>query len=263
VFPGEGPLPDRASQDELVAAMIAERGDRIGRAVEERGGDPAFVAEYRQAVESIVGTGPPTVEAERLSSVQEDGYKLERWVLRDANAGAVMPALLFIPESRRVGQATLFVSPEGKSGLGKADGSPSDAVRRAILEEGRIVAAIDVFRTGDTSNVERKLGKFPDTFVPTDTACRVQDVRTAIEWLSEHTGRAPIDVRGYDEAQVWCALGVALARAYATTEVDPANLPATDEDWVAKHYIPCLRSLGGVQLIAGALAPGRVRFAGG
>ena len=262
VFPGEGPLPDHPTQDDVVAAMIAERRGRIASAIAKRGNDPAFVGQYREAVESIIDAAPPKVATERLSSEKKDGYSLERWVLRDTNSGAVVPTVLLIPEVRKRGGATLFVDPRGKSALSDDAGKPNDDLNRSVVERGGLVAAIDVFTRGEMAGAERKLGNFPDTFVPTGTASRVQDVRVAIEWLSGHAGGAPVEVVGIGAAQPWCAMGVALARAYATTHVELTEFMKSDAEWVASNYIPCLQSLGGPLTIAVTLAPGRVTGTG-
>ncbi len=260
VFPGEGPLPGHATQEELIASLIDERRERIARALNDRGNDPEFIAEYREAVESLIGAAPPKIAAERLSSEKKDGHTFEKWVLRDTNTGSAVPAVLMIPDVRRVGEAILFVDSNGKSNLAGTDGLPIADVQRYV-ERGWIVAAIDAFRTGEMALAERRLGNFPDTFVPTDTARRAQDVRTAIEWLSEHAGRAPVTVFGKGEATPYTAIGIALARAHATGHVELAHVPTTDEAWVANAYIPCLNSLGGIQRIANTLAPGRIGFA--
>ncbi len=266
VFPGKGPLPDHATEDELVKAMMSERSERMAKAVKERGKDPDFVKQYRDAVSFILGADPATLKkasAERLSSDQKDGYTLERWVLRVEDTGAAVPAVLLIPHARVVGTAALVVNPGGKATLADEKGALVEPIRRRVMEDGQIVAAIDAFRTGETAAADRRSGKFPDTFVPTDTAYRVQDVLSAIAWLSERAGNAPVNVIGEGGAQVWCVLAASLARVAATTEADPANFPQTDAAWVADQYLPCLQNLGGITTVAGVLAPERVRIAAG
>ncbi len=266
VFPGEGPLPDHATQDELIEAMIGERRERIARAVKERGADPDFVRQYGDAVRLVVGADPACpkrANADRLSSDQKDGYTIERWLFHVEDTGAAIPAVLLIPRARIVGTAALVVHPEGKSALMDDQGTLVENVRRRVIDEGQIVASLDAFRTGETASAERKLGKFADTFVPTDTAYRVQDVLAAIAWLSERAGNAPINVIGEGRAQIWCVLATSLARVAATTEADPANFPATDADWVRDAYLPSLQTLGGITTVAAVLAPERIRIAPG
>jgi hypothetical protein len=266
VFPGEGPLPDHATQDELIEAMINERRERIARAVKEHGTEPEFVQQYRDALCFAVGADPSRPKkatAERLSSDPKDGYTIERWVLRVEDTGAAVPAVLLIPRARIVGTAALVVDPRGKSALLDEKSALGELVRRRVVEEGQIVAAIDAFRTGETAEVDRKLGKFPDTFVPTDTAYRVQDVLSSVAWLSERAGNAPVNVVGEGRAQVWCVLATSLARIAATTEADPANFPASDADWVRDTYLPSLQTLGGIMTVAAVLAPERIRIAPG
>ncbi len=266
VFPGEGPLPEQATQDALTKTMITERAERIARAVKEKGKDPEFVKQYRDAVTFIVG-GDPAVpkkaNAKPLSSDQKDGYTIEKWVLRVEDTGAVVPAVLLIPRARVVGTAVLFVNPGGKSKIADEKGALIESIRRRVVEDGQIVAVIDAFRTGEMAKAERKVGKFADTFVPTDTAYRVQDVGAAIAWLSERAGNAPVNVIAEGRAQVWSVLAASLSRVAVTTEADPKNFPQTDAAWVADQYLPCLQSLGGITTIAGVLAPERVRIAAG
>jgi len=266
VFPGKGPLPDHPSQEDLVKAMIVERSERIAKTVKEKSKDPEFIKQYRDAASFMLGGDPATSKkatAERLSSDQVDGYTLERWVLRVENTGAAIPAVLLLPRARVVGTAALVVSPAGKSSLADEKGALTEFIRKRVVEEGQIVAAIDAFRTGESAKADRKLGKFPDTFVPTDTAYRVQDVLAAIAWLSERAGNAPVNIIAEGPAQVWSVLATSLARAAATTDADPANFPQTDAAWVADQYLPCLQSLGGISTVAAVLAPERVRIAAG
>jgi hypothetical protein len=266
LFPGEGPLPDHAKQDEVVASLIAERRERIAKTVQERGKDPAFVQQYRSAVRFMVGgdfAQTRQAHADRLSSEKKEGYTLERWALRAADTGAVVPAILLVPDARVVGSATLIVHPEGKSQFATADGSVVDALREYSAGDARVVALVDPFRTGESAVLERRLGAFPDTFVPTDTAYRVQDLAMTIAWLSERAGNAPVKIAAEGPAQVWAVLAASLSRNAVSTEADPSNFPQTDAAWVANHYLPCLQSLGGITTVAAVLAPDRVKIAPG
>lgn len=266
VFPGEGPLPDHAKQDEVVASLIAERKARIANAIAVRGKDPAFLQQYRSAVSFTVGGDPARprqARGDRLSSEQKDGYTLERWILRAADSGAIVPAVLIIPDARVVGTATLIVHPEGKAQFAKDDGSVIEVLREYSAGDARVVALIDPFRSGESAALERQLGAFPDTFVPTDTAYRVQDIMMAVAWLSERAGNAPVKITADGPAQVWAVLAASLSRTAVSTEADPANIPQSDAAWVAEHYLPCLQSLGGISTVAAVLAPDRVQIAPG
>ncbi len=266
LFPGKGPLPDHPTQAEVTASLIAERTDRIAKAVQTLGKDPNFVQQYRSAVSFVVGgdaAAPRQAHADLLSSDQKDGYKLERWALRTSDTGAVVPAILLVPDARVVGSATLLVHPEGKAKFARGDGAVIDALREFSAGDARVVGLIDPFHTGEAAGLKRNVGKFEDTFVATETGYRVQDLMMAIAWLSERAGNAPVKIAAEGPAQVWAVLAASLSRSAVSTEADPANFPKTDAQWVADQYLPCLQSLGGITTVAAVLAPDRVKIADG
>ncbi len=269
VFPGEGPLPGHATQDELVAAMIAERRDRIARAVKERGADPEFIAEYRQAVGHMVGIDvakPDEVVAERVTKTQSDGYTFERWVIHVPHTGAVIPANLWIPDERKSASVDLMVEDELRGLRIDPGGRNPDALYDQMIESGTITGAIGLFgRSRAVENLPRQIGKFADTFVPTDTAYRTQDVLAAIQWMSRQTGNSPVRLLPASGlglgTEVPCILAASVAPEWVTVRVSASQLPKTDEEWVRLAYLPSLQSLGGVRTIAESLTPGRVEFA--
>jgi hypothetical protein len=254
-------LPDHATQDELVAAMIEERRARIARAVEERGASPEFIEEYRQAVGDMVGidlSNPDVPVAERIDSREFPGYRVEQWVLRIGRTGAVIPAELWIPDNRLNASVDLHVEGELSPGSRNRDGFYDQIVR-----SGTITGMVGLYRRSRaTQDIPRTSDKFPDTFVPTDTAFRTQDVLAAVAWISRQTGNSPVrlmpkSIIGFGN-EVACVLAAALAPEWVTTRVSQHEFPQSNEQWVRLAYLPSLQSLGGVRLIAQTLAPGRV-----
>jgi hypothetical protein len=109
--------------------------------------------------------------------------------------------------------------------------------------------------------MERKqAGDFMDTFQPTDTGYRVQDVLTSISYLrSRRDFSGKIDVAGLAEGGMWCLLASAIDDRVGKTVIDGNHFDADDDAaWVQEYYVPCIRGVGDVETAAALIAPRRL-----
>ena len=86
----------------------------------------------------------PRPNAENFGSVQRTGYRIEKLLLRPEE-GVVLPALQFIPEKPKAGQAAIYLHGDGKA----ADAVPGGAIER-LVQAGTTVLAVDLPGTGQT-----------------------------------------------------------------------------------------------------------------
>jgi len=74
---------------------------------------------------------------------------------------------------------------------------------------------------------------------------------------SDEDGR--VEVVGLDEAGMWCLFAAALEPPGGDVRVDLNGFnPDDDAQWVARHYVPSIRSLGDVATAAKLIGPGRL-----
>ena len=147
-----------------------------------------------------------------------------------------------------------MVDGAGAAGLVKG-GIPAPGARiRALLEEGCVVLTIDPFLVAKDSG-ERAESAFADTFMPTDTGYRVQDVLTAIAGLRALTERAEVRLEGWGDAGIWCLLAAALDETVAATTAEVAQDMSDDGVWVGRFYVPCIRGIGDLATAAALVAP--------
>lgn len=252
------PYPD---QQELISALIDSRAETIA-ASGVRG--PSFVDDYRRAVSYALGVDPSIplrAEGTRIGSAQRDGFRAERWVLRVEETGGVIPLVLLVPDAPRTARPVLFVHPRGKAAyFQEADWEPLPQLRRACVDDGRLVAVIDVFRRGEMEGMRREIAKYTDTFAPTDTAYQVQDVLAAIHWLHDRSDASAVTVRASDEAKGWGLLATVLADGKARIQFELGTIGSSPSDWLDEHYIPCLASLGGLWAIVTELGGGNIEI---
>jgi len=86
----------------------------------------------------------PYPPAETFEAIQRPGYRVEKRLL-SFEEGIALPALLFLPEKRQSAPAVLYLHEGGKA----ADASPGGPIQR-LVEEGRVVLAIDLPGMGQT-----------------------------------------------------------------------------------------------------------------
>jgi pimeloyl-ACP methyl ester carboxylesterase len=90
----------------------------------------------------------PEIAAEKAGSIQRDGYRIEKLILRP-EPGIALPALAFVPK-QAAQEAMLYLHGDGKS----VDAAAGGPIEKLALNDGgpaRIVLAVDLRGIGETS----------------------------------------------------------------------------------------------------------------
>lgn len=262
VFPDER-LPEHARSAEQIVADLIECAKARWNALlpESPAAVAAFRSQYGVALADALGASVPPPQAvfsETAQAIRGEAYGSERLTLGRKQTPDRISAVLFTPVSRRpLGVPILLVHGDGIAGATGADGAPGPYVD-ALLRARRAVLVIDPFMIG--AGGESPSGKFPDTFAPTDTARRVQDVLTASAWLRDRFPRATgSDLVGLGAGGMWALLASALDPDVRTTVVDLNRFDAADDAaWVETYYVPCIRSIGDVITASVLVSPRRL-----
>jgi hypothetical protein len=251
---------DHEAGGHVLEQMIAERRERSLAALPKSpNGVEEFQREYGAALYDVTGVTKPlgsSVESPILASLSHSRHHIDQMILMSGDAST--PATLYRPFGDIRGCA-LVVHADGKAALVDiAQGEPGALVSQ-LLGNGIAVLTIDVFQTGEHPlyNNERTNGRFPTTFLPTDTGYRIQDIVTALTYLRSlsHVGDVTALI-GLGDAGVWSLFASALDGEVPTTIVDTNGFdPDDDEQWMTKHYLACVRSVGDVQTAAAMVAP--------
>ncbi|MGA2034951.1 MAG: alpha/beta hydrolase family protein [Thermoguttaceae bacterium] len=131
----------------------------------------------------------PKPHDEEFGSIQRTGYRIEKLLLKPEEE-IVLPALEFIPEKPKAGQAALYLHEEGKA----ADAAPGGAIER-LVREGTTVLAVDLPGTGQTKAASETGDGY--TAYLLGRSCvgrRAENVLIAARWLKEQTPGQPAAV---------------------------------------------------------------------
>ena len=260
--PPEGYLSGSAFIDLLVTQARERRAARIDGMKHANLDGEAITSETFAALLGAELPGANDLKCERTGMEEREGYVLEKWVLGRIGAGDQIPALYYRSVDPAPRDAVLLVHGRGKAFLADIDtGGPGPMVK-ALLEKGKNVLLIDPFLTGehhapDAARTRTNTAKFNDTFLPTDTGCRVQDILTAHAFLAaRYDLSGNVDVIGIENAGLWCLLAGAIDKGFGRVLVDMNQFDINDDKaWEEQYYVPSLRALGDVPaaLIAGGV----------
>lgn len=273
VFPGEGPMEAYKSkgQQEIIEQVIAmNRAKWEAELPADASGTVAFQEKHGKVLSDVMGVSVPAPNDLRFTRVGDaeprDGYVVEHWVFGRAAVGDAVPGILYRGKDATPQDAVVVVHGGGKRALLDADTGKPGPLVAALIAEGKAVLAMDAFLLGehglpDTGFVREKprVGAFSflDTFQPTDTANRVQDVLTAAAFLRARrdlTGR--IEVCGLGGGGLWCLLAAAVDPGIGGMAADMDAFPLDDDTaWAKDNYIPCIRSVGDVRTAVAMIAP--------
>lgn len=266
VFPNKK-LPDGLpSAEQIIAEVIGSTRAKWQAVLPKKKADfAAFSEHYGDVLGLVLGTSIPApndFEPERTGFHENDGYVMEQWILRRRCVGDAVPAILYRSATAEPQDAVLIVHGGGKAALAdKRKGSPGPLVA-GLIAKGKAVLVIDVFLLGEhhspQARTERRVeGNFMDTFQPTDTGYRIQDVVTALAYLrSRRDMTGNVDLIGLDKGGMWCLFAAALDGKVVNTFIDANHFdPDSDQAWVDEYYTPCIRSVGDVDTAAALLAP--------
>lgn len=268
IYPGEA-KPEAVPSGEEILARTVEANRAKWNAILPR--DQASLAPFREqygvalfdvfAAELPHSNDLEVERARRIGYREQDGYVIENLRVHRRAVGDTVPMTLYRPADAVARDTVVIVHGEGKAALADPSaGGPGELVR-ALLDGGRCVVALDAFLTGEHHSpfalTERAKGGFPDTFEPTDTACRVQDVLTTLAYVrSRRDLSGQVDLVGLDEGGLWALFASALDGRVTRTVVDANRFDnESDDAWVEAYYVPCLRSVGDVATAAAMIAP--------
>jgi hypothetical protein len=274
VFPGEGPMEEYKSkgQQEIIEQVIAmNRAKWDAELPLDCAGEAAFQKKHGKVLADVMGVSVPApndLRFTRLGRAEErDGFMAEHWVFGRTADGDAVAAVLFRGKNDGAPQdAVIVVHGGGKQALlDPATGKPGPLVA-ALIAQGKAVLAIDAFLIGEHGLPDSgflrdkpRVGAFSflDTFQPTDTANRVQDVLTSAAFLRARrdlTGR--IEVCGLGGGGLWSLLAAAVDPGIGGVVADLDAFPLDDDTaWAKDNYIPCIRSVGDVRTAAAMIAP--------
>lgn len=150
------------------------------------------------------------------------------------------------------GNAALVVDPGGAEAARK---SPAVA---GLVKAGRPVLMIDAFQTGSAKGLRGENERHFLTFNRTNAQNRVQDILSAIVFLSQ-VSRGEIDVYGNGDGALWAtfAVGVTPHRLKMRLVTPAANFTGTDDEFVERFFVPGIQRAGGwaaaQKLVAGRM----------
>ncbi len=132
----------------------------------------------------------------------------------------------------------------------------------AAMRAGRPVLVIEAFQTGASRVPRNRDAQHFLTFNLSDDQARVQDVVTAIRWLSEAAARrgreaGTVEVTAAGHARYWAALAAVVAPRGAVVLTQGLDGLAGDDETLARAaFVPGLQRVGGIGAVARVLAQG-------
>lgn len=264
LFPDETKATE--ANQEIIQQLIGSIGAKWDKELALAATDPAaFEAVHGAALAQVLGASVPganDLTCERTRMEEREGYVQENWIIGRKVEGDRIPALFFRGVGTEPQDAVLLVSGAGKASFVDASTGQPGPLVSGLLAANKAVLCIDPFLTGEQRGVTEahdrvRIGTFMDTFQPTDTACRIQDVVTAAAFLRARRDLSDnITVAGLGEAGLWALFGSAVDGGIKKTYADLSGFnPDDDSAWVERYYLPCIRSIGDVRTAAALIAP--------
>lgn len=234
-------------------------------------GYEAFSAKARPALADIIAAELPCakrVDSKTISTSKNEGYSVERVVL-SADAAQAIPALVYRPADNKPTGVVVLAHGVGKAALSDLEKGGPGPLIRALMAKGRVVMTFDPFLVGENlspiTETKRRATSYPDTFLPTDTAYRIQDTMTALvhaRRLAPHG--APVDLIGLGDAGIWSLFAGALDDGVRKTIVDANGFAVNDDAaWAAGAYLPCIRGIGDATTAAALYGSRELSIVGG
>ena len=264
VFPDDQPPEGYLSGEPFMDMLINQARER--RAARLGGLNAGVVT--AETFAALLGAELPGVNdlaCERIGMEERGGYVLEKWILGRRGAGDRIPALYYRAVDPTPQDAVVLVHGRGKAFLADIENGGPGPLAKALLEKGKAVLLIDAFLLGEhhapgEARVRPGKAKFSDTFLPTDTGCRVQDILTARAFLAaRYDLTGVVDLAGLEQGGLWCVLAGAVDTGFHRVLADINQFDLHDDTvWEEQYYVPALRALG--DLPAAIAAGGVERF---
>ena len=250
----------------LTSQWIAERQHQIAALTpKNRAGFKTYCKIMGPAYVHALNAAYPAVDelyCRNHGQSRRSDYMIQRLELGRFKQGERLPALLFVPRPKALKMpATLIVHPHGKTALiNMRQGKPGKEITE-LLTAGHMVLVIDPFATGEFQPVfgahkrQENEAHFT-TYNQTDTACRVQDILTALAYLQYRQDVSTRQLIGLAEAGVWCLLASGIGIDINRTVIDFAAFKCNDDAaWLAEYFVPSIRSVGGINTALALNAP--------
>jgi len=263
VFPGKKAPENYPEKDGLLDNLVKSRQSMAEKTLAEN------KAWYDTVWTDLMNASVPKandLDCERRFREARKDYVVEGWILRRKGQGDAVPALFYHAPGPAPQDAAVVVHGEGKAALADPAGQGPGPLISGLIAQGKAVLCIDAFLTGEYHSPQalterHRVGKFMDTFQPTDTGYRVQDALTATAFL--HARRdltGTVDIVGLGQAGVWVLFASAIERAPDSISIIDWDQfdPSKDQAWVDRYYVPCIRSVGDVKTALAQLDPARV-----
>jgi len=264
VFTKDHPRPDNALSEEGLRTYLRESAKKQIEELKPAGRDG--LRRFRQTMSlamshtlsAVVPAGDEIV-VEKVSEAPHDTFTATRLLVGRKGKHGAIPAVLLTPKDAPARKtATLIVHPQGKDAVAKM-GEPSSPLVEKLLNDGSAVMAIDCFLTGELKTAERK--RTADhwlTYNRTTLALRVQDILTAIGYLSSREDVSEVNLVGLDAAGIWCALANSLAPRVRRAAIDLNGFPDDPPAWQGDNLIPGILRAGGARVAAALSVPRRM-----
>ncbi|MCC7261027.1 MAG: acetylxylan esterase [Candidatus Latescibacteria bacterium] len=262
VFSGP-PRPAHALDQAGLVRSLIERSEKLLADLKPSDGPSlnkfkkALAPALRHAL-SLTAPAAAEVEAANLGRSRRPGLAVQRLLLSRRGEADQVPALFYLPRPLKQGTpALLVVHPQGKAALADAGRGQPGPVVADLLAQGYAVLAIDAFLTGEGRVARGEGSPHFTTYNQTTTACRVQDILTALAYLESCEEVGAVDLLGLEEAGPWCLLARGLASGVRRAAIDFNYLPAGDDQvWAEQLFVPALRRVGDLRTALVLAAPG-------
>ncbi|MBM3724209.1 MAG: hypothetical protein FJW40_02125 [Acidobacteria bacterium] len=160
-----------------------------------------------------------------------------------------------IPAMHRAGQSKRWILAVHAGGSAAALDLPASRE----TGDGNVLA-IDAFQTGRAAAARDRSHRYFLTFNRSDDAERVQDILTALRYLSSR-GAESIEIAATGNAAVWSYFAAAVAPVKVSLKAPLGGFQGTDEDFAARFFVPAIQRAGGLEaarlLVEGGLAAPR------
>ncbi|MDW8129467.1 MAG: acetylxylan esterase [Bryobacterales bacterium] len=127
----------------------------------------------------------------------------------------------------------------------------AEAARRSpeateLLKARRPVLMIDAFQTGAAVAPRDRSHRHFLCFNRSDDANRLQDILTALRWLSQKRP-GPVELLGLGKARVWCLFAAALAPNDVRLLSGAGEFGGTDREFIEQFFVPGIQRAGGLE----------------
>jgi len=201
---------------------------------------------------------PDTIIAEVGEIVQAEAWREQPVALGRKGGNDRVPGTLYLPPGHSPTRMILAVHGTGREGLRDGFGGPGETIR-ALLDAGFGVLALDLFYIGaipKEAAARNDHDWFWATFNPPLLGQRVQDILTALAYLSRCEGSTSLALVGLGEGGPWSLLAAALSPLSCAVCVDLQAIPPEwDSVYLGSLYAPLLRAYGDLRVAAALIAP--------